>query len=275
LYANAEALNHFQAALALGHAEPAALHESVGDLQTLAGDYPAALNSYQTAAALGSPASLAELERKLGLVYERRGDGELAERHFQAALAAIPQGDTSGIQARLLADWSLTAHHRGQPAQALDLAQQALALAQAANDPRALAQAHNILGILASGQADLATAQTHLQRSLALAESLGDVGGQVAALNNLALAFGANNQLPEAIALTERALSLCLSQGDRHREAALHNNLADLLHTAGQAEAAMAHLKLAVTLFAEIGVDSLAQNAPRQWQPEIWKLTEW
>jgi hypothetical protein len=65
------------------------------------------------------------------------------------------------------------------------------------------------------------------------------------------------------------ALALCLSQGDRHREAALHNNLADLFHAAGQSEAAMTHLKQAVTIFAEIGAEA---GAP---QPEIWKLVEW
>ena len=59
------------------------------------------------------------------------------------------------------------------------------------------------------------------------------------------------------------------AQGDRHREAALHNNLADLLHAAGQAEKAMLHLKQAVSIYAEIGVEAGTV------QPEIWKLVEW
>ena len=94
-------------------------------------------------------------------------------------------------------------------------------------------------------------------------------------MNNLALAFGANEQVTTAITLTERALKLCASQGDRHREAALHNNLADLLHTAGQTEAAMHHLKRAVALFAEIGVEASVAADTSKWQPEVWKLTEW
>jgi predicted ATPase/DNA-binding SARP family transcriptional activator len=275
LYANAEALSHYRSALALGHPDPAALHEAIGDLQTLAGEYSVALTSYQTAAALGSLEALAELEHKLGNVYERRGDGELAERHFEAALAAFGVDGSQGSRARVLADWSLTAHHRGQTGRALDLAQKALALAEAGSDQQALAQAHNILGILASSQEDLPTAQLHLERSLALAETLGDTGAQAAALNNLALAFRANEQTATAISLTERALKLCASQGDRHREAALHNNLADLLHTASQTEAAMHHLKRAVALFAEIGVEAGVAADTSKWQPEIWKLTEW
>jgi predicted ATPase len=41
LYANAEALTHFQSALALGYPDAAALHEAIGDLHTLLGEYNA------------------------------------------------------------------------------------------------------------------------------------------------------------------------------------------------------------------------------------------
>jgi DNA-binding SARP family transcriptional activator len=51
--------------------------------------------------------------------------------------------------------------------------------------------------------------------------------------------------------------------------AALHNNIADLLHSGGRTEAAMSHLKSAVAIYAEIGVESGAV------QPQIWKLAEW
>ena len=68
------------------------------------------------------------------------------------------------------------------------MARRALTLAEAADDARALAQAHNALGILAGGRGDLAAARHHLERSLALATALDDPGARVAALNNLALA---------------------------------------------------------------------------------------
>ena len=58
------------------------------------------------------------------------------------------------------------------------------------------------------------------------------------------------------------------SVGDRHREAALHNRLADLLHAAGREEEAMAELKAAVAIFAEVGEQG-------KLEPEIWKLSEW
>ena len=55
LFANAEALEHLRAALAVGDPEPASLHAAIGDLQTLQGEYGAALASYETAAAHAAP----------------------------------------------------------------------------------------------------------------------------------------------------------------------------------------------------------------------------
>ncbi len=270
VFANAEALGHFRAALALGHPAGAELQQAIGDLLTLSGAYGPALASYETAAALCAADELPGIEHKLADIYHRRGDWELAESHFQAAANALgPSAAPSAARARIYADWSLTAHHQGDTPRALELAHAALALAEAAEDRRALAQAHNILGILASSQDDPLQARQHLERSLELAEALGEPGAQAAALNNLALVLRAQDDYAQALRLTEQALALSAAQGDRHREAALHNNLADLLHGTGQDEAARQHVRQSVTIYAEIGAEVGLLS------PEIWKLSEW
>jgi tetratricopeptide (TPR) repeat protein len=267
LFANAEALEHLRAALAVGDPEPASLHAAIGDLQTLQGEYGAALASYETAAAHAAPDGVGVIEHRLGQVRHRRGEWALATAHFEAALAATPEAEAAR-RARIYADLSLSAHDGGDPGRAADLAEHARALAEQAGDPRALGQAHNLLGALATSDGAAAAALEHLGRSLELAEATGDPGARVAALNNLALAHRARGELEPALDLTRAALELCATQGDRHREAALHNNLADLLHAAGRHEDAMAQLKRAVAIFAEIG----AEGEP---QPEVWKLARW
>jgi predicted ATPase/DNA-binding SARP family transcriptional activator len=270
LFANSEALEYFQAALALGHPDPAGLQESIGDVQTLSGRYEAALTSYESAAAAAEPARLAAIEHRLGAVHHRLGHWDRADRHFEAALAAVGQdGGDDARRARILADRSLTAHLRDRVDQALELAREALELAEAADDAEAVAQAHNILGILVGRSGDRDEARRHLERSLTLAETLPDPTARVAALNNLALVHGSAGELDRALELAEEALVLCELQGDRHREAALHNNLADLLHAADRAEEAMSHLKQAVSIFSEVGQEA------GEIQPEIWKLVEW
>ena len=265
LSAHAEALSHFGTALALGHPDAARLHEAIGDVRTLRGEYGAATTSYETAAARTEGATLAGIERKLGDVHARRGEWELAEGHYRTALEGLDT-DHAAERAYLYADLGLLRHHQGRSGEAEDLAERALGLA--ADDPSALARAHNAAGMLARSRGDWDTALRHLARSLELAETLGDPDARVAALNNLALAHGAAGDTNRAVHEAEAALALCVASGDLHREAALRNNLADLFHAAGLPEESMTQLKRAVEIFADLGEEETMQ-------PGIWKLTEW
>ena len=268
LHADADAVEHLEAALALGDPDPAAVLERIGDLRTLMGDYAGALASYESAAARCHEQALAAIEHKLGNVHQRRGERERAEARFVAALEAAPVGQEA-LRARIQADRSLTMHDAGRSERAAGLAQEARALAEAAADRSAGAQAHNLLGVLARSGEDLELARAELERSLALAEELDDVPARAAALNNLALVSRDAGGLDRALELTERALALCAAHGDRHREAALENNLADLHHAAGRPDESMNHLKRAVAIFSEVGADDATRL------PEIWKLVSW
>jgi DNA-binding SARP family transcriptional activator len=233
--------------------------EAVGDLYTLHGNYRQAIESYEAAAALAPTGGRGEIEYKLAQVHHRRGDWTKAEGHYAAAHKA----SESGTKARILADWSLATHRSGDGARAKRLAAEALGLAERSKDKRALAQAHNILGILGGS-----SARAHLETSVALAHDLGDREAHTASLNNLALALKESGELDRACELTEQALAECETVGDRHRIAALHNNLADILRAQGHKEEAMRHLKRAVRLFSEIGEADTSE-------PEVWKLVAW
>lgn len=267
LYANREALGHYQTALALGHPAAAMLQEAVGDLYVLLGEYGAALRAYESAAAQTAPADLGRLEHKLGQLHERRGQWELADSHYCAALDHYRVEATASDLARLHGDRSRVTYRAGDLAGARTLAEQALELA--AGDAEAEAQAHNTLGILLRQAGEAAAARDHLERSLALAERAGKPAARVAALNNLARLRGAAGEIEAALALLEQAIALCARQGDRHHEAALLNHRADWLHRAGREDEAMHNLKAAVSIYAEIGMEA------GDWQPEVWKLTEW
>jgi tetratricopeptide (TPR) repeat protein len=264
LYANVEAASHFRAALALGDQGVAELQTALGDLATLAGDYGGALASYETAAANADGATLAHAEHRLGLLHLRRGAWELADAALASAAERLPAEEG----ARILADRSLVAHRRGDAVAAEALAHDALALAQSGDDLPALAQAHNILGMLAGRSGDAGVAIAQMEQSLELARRAGDREAEAAALNNLALVVSRDGEVDQAIVLTTAALEVCIELGDRHREAALRNNLADLLHTSGRSDESMVELKLAVAMFAEIGEAG-------KLEPEIWKLSEW
>lgn len=266
--ANREALQHYEVAVALNHSDTPDLQESIGDLQTLLGNYDAAVAAYESSAALGSNSRLAVIEHKIANVYHRRGLWDEARSHFAEAASLLGDRNHNVARSNLLADWALTVHHSGDPDSALELAQESLRLAEREADDLALAQAHNILGILAGNSGGPDDARSHLEQSRALAERAGVKIAQVAAMNNLALTLRAAGDPENALVVSEAALELCAAIGDVHREAALHNNVADLLHSLGRPEDAMVHLKKAVSLFGEI-------DQPGEMQPAIWKLVEW
>jgi tetratricopeptide (TPR) repeat protein len=256
LSAGAEAIAHYDAALALGHGDPAMLHEAIGDVRTLRGEYPEALAAYDGAAAHRVEADAGRLEHKLGSVHERRGDWELAESHYQRAL-------TLGADPAVLqSDRSRVAWRRGDVERARALGLQALSLAEQTGATAAAAQANNILGLLGGGR-------RHLERSLELSSGLVDPSVRIAALNNLGRDHAQAGELDQAEALIRQALEECIYQGDRHHEAALRNNLADILHKAGRADGAMEELKRAASAFAAIG------SAGEDLYPGVWSLAEW
>lgn len=267
VYANTEAIEHYRAALALGHPARAGLLMDLADLLVVTGNYPAALQALEDAAAEAEPGERPAVEERFGRLRLRGGEYAAAEDHLQKALAGVPDSEVAR-RAGLLADLSMATQARGDAGRARASAEQADRVALESGDRRALCRTQNLLGVLATDEGDLTTAVRHLERSRELADELDDVDLQVAALNNLALARRVTGDLDRATALTRRSLELCTAIGDRHQEAALRNNLADLLHASGQAEEAMAQLKRAVTIFAEIG----QEDAP---QPGVWRLTRW
>jgi DNA-binding SARP family transcriptional activator len=268
LYAHAEAETHLRQAVALGYPQvPGSI--ALGDVLTVLGRYHEALAEYETAAAGsdGNDATVAAIEHKLAEVHHRLGDWMLADAHLAAALELLAPGDL-GARARVQADRAVVAYRRGASEQAAELGAAALAAARQAADPVAIAQALDVLGMLAAREGDAAAAEAHLAESLARARELPDPGAAVAALNNLARLLADTGRPDEALELAREALGLGSELGDQHRVAALHTNLADLLHQTGQHDAALGHLKEAARRFA-----ALDPGAPPK--PEIWTLVEW
>ena len=266
LYAHAEAHAHLRQALALGYPHvPGSI--AVGDVLTVLGRYREALAAYETAAAGsdGDHATSAAIEHKLAEVHHRLGDWALADAHLAAAADLLPAGDLSG-RARAGADRAVVAYRLGEHDRAARLGGAALTDARRAADPAAIAQARNVLGMLAAGGGNTGAAEEHLRGSLAEARQAGDPGAAAAALNNLARLLADTGRADEALGCATEALELGSELGDQHRVAALHTNLADLLHASGQREEAMGHLKEAARRFAALDADG---------RPEVWTLVEW
>ena len=265
VFANREAAGHLLAALALGNPRQAGLHEDVGDLLTLLGDYGEALVHYEAAAAAADPADLPRVEHRLAALHLRRGDFALADEHFRAALEGT---DDPGDRARVLADRSLNAHRAGDPGP------RRRSPARRSRRRNGAATARRWPGRTAcwaswrsrAGRAGVA--RDELRRGLDLTDPDAPAA-RAAALNSLAWPSSRRGDHGGALARAGEALELSRAVGDRHAEAAIHGNLADILHAAGNEEASREHQRAAAAILADIGASAGG------WQPEIWKLAEW
>jgi DNA-binding SARP family transcriptional activator len=274
VYANREAATHLETALALGHPDVAELQLALGEVRTALGDYDGAVAALETAAALATDARLAAIELRLARVHTRRGDLATADSHLVAAeeLLTPTGGVGSDDLASVLAERALVAHRSGDGPAAIALADRALRIvggdADSLDLPARAARPLQVLGMVALSEGHLDTARGHLERALATA-AVADLPVAVATRHALALVVARAGELGRAIDLAGAALDDGRRLGDRHVEAVLENTLADLLHEAGRREESMAHLKLAVAIFAEVG------GRPGDLEPEIWKLVEW
>jgi DNA-binding SARP family transcriptional activator/tetratricopeptide (TPR) repeat protein/type II secretory pathway predicted ATPase ExeA len=274
LYAHDQAYADLSRALALGYS-PADVWTATGDVLVALGRYSEALGAYESAAGLTEDADFAAgVEHKLAEVHHRLGDWPAADDHLRAAVELLSndgagaQGASSALLARIGSDRALLAYRRGDFAVARELADDALHLAQNADDTTAAAQALDVLGMVSAATGDLEAADSLLRRSIEQATDLLDSGVAIAALNNLARVLADRGRRDEALDAAREALRLGAERGDQHRLAALHTNLADLLHAAGDEDGAVEHLKEAARLFA--GVDTGGE--PRA---QVWTLVEW
>ncbi len=264
LFANQTAIDHLDAALALGHHEKPRIHESIADLQVLGGQYGKALSSLRAALSTAAGTDAARMEHKMGMIHAWAGEWDHAEAHLMSASERM-ESDPARIH--LWVDWAWVAHRRGRPAQAADLAWRALKEAEESESNEALAQAHNILGILAR-PSDPDASERHLVVALERADDLQETV-RAAALNNLALARLSGGRPEQGLAPAAEALDTYDRVGDKHKAAAVHSNLADLLHATGRDDEAEDHQREAAAIFTQVGLD------PGSLEPEIWKLTEW
>lgn len=267
VFANREAIDHLGSAIALGHPDAAGAHGRIGELRSRLGEYPAAIASLETAAALAERSALPAIEIALGRVHRRRGDLVASASHLGSALASPDL--THPLRGRALVERSVVALRAGELDVAGQAASEARDVAASVGDPHLAGVAERLVGLIAQARGDLAGARHALGRSVAFAADDPDPTALIAGLTALALALAADGSVEEATETAATAIEACRRIGDRHLEAAVENHLADMLHEAGRSDDSMIHLKRAVALFAEVG------DGPLERDPGIWALAAW
>lgn len=256
VYANVEAEQLYEDAIALGVRDVGDVRLALGELAMARGDYERAMRELFAAASHLDGSSLALAEHRIGDLHRLLGRFDLADASFTRARRDHPN------PAELFADWALLRHRTGRYDEAITFAEQARVESQNSGDHSAFARSLNILGMVTP---DRSAAMTYLDEALALTTE--DDPARMAALNNKAHLLGEDGETEAARVLVSDAIAISEKLGLRHHRAALYNHLADLNQQAGFRDEAERSLTHAVTIFADIDAG--------EWEPEIWLLRQW
>jgi len=278
LYANREAILYYRRALdmvektLLPPFEIAPIHEGLGDIYDVSGEYPLSVTHYDLALlCLDSEQASwrATLQRKRGQVLQKWGRYDEATTAFEAGLVEL-QADLDPDEAsQIYSGLSMINYRQDKVEDATELATLALIMAQMQEDKGNLAYAHQILGILHWKRGDYEQALEANTHSLALWQASDSQLGQAAVQNNLGLLLRSMGEVPKAIGHFERCLTLFERVGNLHGLACAYDNLGQIYNEQGDESMAFDCLEKAVGILAKIGLTE-TQVFTSMWQSGTW-----
>lgn len=200
----------------------------------------------------GEPEQAVALAASLAPYWQRRGLFTEGSDWLGRALALEPV-TPSAERARALTGFATLATPGGRFAEAERALADAIALARAAGDPAAEAQAHDTAGILARGRGELERAQTSHEAAFALWTALGDRRGAAGSRSNLGLLANIRGEHAAAERCYLEAWSLIHGAGDPATEAAVLANLGEVAARAGRPRDAADYYERALAIVRELG----------------------
>jgi DNA-binding SARP family transcriptional activator len=252
LYAHEQALRYYGMALELledreTDARQGRIWEAIGDISYLISRYESALSAYDRALKYAqAPTARAALNRKIGLIHDRRGRYDEALEYLERALVPLHGADgQEAIRERALiwANQADTYFRLGQLARAREICLAGLTKLQDSSHHAQLAFLHRTLGSVALRQGETQESLDHHRKSLEMAQRANDVEGIVAARANLGGASRLAGRWDQAIAWGQQALALAERVGNYRGMSFAHSALGTTRWQQGHLSEARQHVE--------------------------------
>ncbi|MBP7688739.1 MAG: tetratricopeptide repeat protein [Thermoflexales bacterium] len=258
-YANKEAIEFFtQAALLADHlgtpADNAAAAEGLGDVFYHVGQYEDALACFTRALSFRTKSlELAALYRRMGAVYEKRGDYEAALTQCASGLKLLGAEHVGSVErARLLTLECRVHHQQGQFEKAIEDGEQALTIIDDSSNYQEIAQAHNELGNAHEGYSQIERAIWNYERGLLILERIGDEHGASKIYNNLAIIYS-QTDLARCANYLEQALDTMRRLGNVPAESTILQNLGIVQYNRGDFTGAYNYYQQSLAIKTRLG----------------------
>jgi len=193
------------------------------------GDYPAALEHYNSALVLyhelGNRSGVATVTGNIGVVSDSTGDYPAALEHFNSALVLFHElGNRSGV-ASVTGNIGIVYNDTGDYPAALEHYNSALALHNELGNRSGVASVTGNIGIVYDITGDYPAALEHFNSALALHHELGNRRGVARATGNIGNVYGSTGNYPAALEHFNSALALFHELGNRSGVAGVTGNI--------------------------------------------------
>ncbi|MBI3912978.1 MAG: tetratricopeptide repeat protein, partial [Chloroflexi bacterium] len=267
-YANDDALRYFRLAADFLTKTDASVEQRIGvysglgNAQGFAGDYEGALNSYlvaleliRTSAVPHSVKSSPEIMRRVGRVYERRGDYAEAMHWLESALRELDR-DSDSVKSvervRVYNDIGWVHYRRAQFEEAYQWRMRSLQVVESTDQFNEMASAYNGLVTVFIQKGDWSRCVAYAEKGLRLREMIGDSYGVSQSYNNLGIIALRQCDWNQALTYFERSLKLREKIGDIGGISQLNNNIALPYREKGDFARAGEHLRRALEIAEKI-----------------------
>lgn len=176
------------------------IYEGLGDVCQMLGEYDDALQFYRKRLErLSSPAARASVRRRMGLVYDKKGEWEEALRQFESALKEL-EGEPDPVEeARIYNAMGMIHFRRADYPRAIELISRAIELAEDRGAYDVLSNSYRYLGNCYYYLGDIGRAKELYQKGLEIARRLGDALQLSYYYNNLGAIHRREGDLDRAI----------------------------------------------------------------------------
>jgi predicted ATPase/class 3 adenylate cyclase len=263
-YANEAAIAHYNDALEIGAHRPDAhqVHEALGDVYRLVGQYEKALDSYQRALESDQlmVTQTAAIRRKIASTWELQGQYGTAMTYLERARETLTEHRATPEMARIYNDMAWVALRQGRYGAALELCQQGDDIVRELSDDlatrRIRARLEHIQGSINWRKGDYPQAVVHFERCIEMQRRIGNRQKVSNTLNNLAVVYWSQSDYGQAAEYLRRSLDISREIGDTYGTAMCHNNLGVIAYTLGDYDPAIEAYQRSLQIRQEIG-DSL------------------
>jgi tetratricopeptide (TPR) repeat protein len=196
---------------------------------------------------------MAEIKRKIGKIYERRGEHDLALEHYKAGISDLGDENAQTVEmARICKDIGWIYNLRGEYDAAIEICLRALGIIEETDYIQDIGDIYNAIGASYDYKGSYDKAIDHYEKGLAMFERAKDRYDVARLNNNLGVVYDIKGDYDRALEYFGKSLTAFKEIGDIHEIAKVYINLGQVYRNRGVYDEAIECYEKSLATFEKI-----------------------